>query len=100
MPLDPPGGLALLEEVRRASGMGERDVTLCLTRGPVAERLTELAHDVGAAALVIASRGHGPLRRALLGSTSGALAACARTPLVIVPDATRRPGSESATPAR
>ena len=43
--------------------------------------------------LVVGSRGHGPLRRLILGSTSMQLAREARCPLLIVP----RPGSADAS---
>ena len=44
-----------------------------------------LAHDVDASMLVVASRGHGKLKRFLLGSTSRQVAQHATSPVVVVP---------------
>jgi nucleotide-binding universal stress UspA family protein len=54
--------------------------------GGVADQLGETADDVGAALIVVGSRGRGPLASALLGSVSRALARGARCPVMIVPD--------------
>jgi hypothetical protein len=35
--------------------------------------------------MIVGSRGHGPLRRTLLGSTSRALISSSRSPLLVVP---------------
>ena len=57
----------------------ERDVAC----GGAANAL--LAHDVDASMLVVASRGHGKLKRLLLGSTSRQVAQHATSPVVVVP---------------
>jgi nucleotide-binding universal stress UspA family protein len=44
-----------------------------------------LAHDVDASMLVVATRGHGALKRLLLGSTSRQVAQHATSPVVVVP---------------
>jgi nucleotide-binding universal stress UspA family protein len=54
--------------------------------GGVADQLGETADDVGAALIVVGSRGRGPLASALLGSVSLALARGARCPVMIVPN--------------
>ncbi len=50
-----------------------------------AERLREFAAEAGANLFVVGVRGRGPLRSALLGSVSSALAAEAPCPVVVVP---------------
>jgi nucleotide-binding universal stress UspA family protein len=54
--------------------------------GGVANQIGETADDMGAALIVVGSRGRGPLASALLGSVSRALARDARCPVMIVPD--------------
>lgn len=52
--------------------------------GDAAKQLDELAAAHRAALVVVGSRGETPLRAALVGSVSARLAACARTPVLIV----------------
>lgn len=53
--------------------------------GDPVHELRERAATVGVRMLAVGSRGHGPVRRALLGSVSAALAATAPCPVLIVP---------------
>jgi nucleotide-binding universal stress UspA family protein len=53
--------------------------------GDPVHELREQAAWVGVRMLAVGSRGHGPVRRALLGSVSAALAATAPCPVLIVP---------------
>lgn len=54
-----------------------------VTVGPPGEELLALGDEVDL--LVVGSRGHGPLRRLFLGTTSGYLARTARFPLLVLP---------------
>lgn len=53
--------------------------------GDPAERLATIAAEQPSAIIVVGSRGHGPLRSALLGSVSTRLCASAPVPVVVVP---------------
>jgi nucleotide-binding universal stress UspA family protein len=53
--------------------------------GDPAERLAEVAAAEDARLVVVASHGRGPLLSVLLGSVSGGVVACARTPVALVP---------------
>ncbi len=55
--------------------------------GDPVDSLLTLAQEEEAELIVVGSRGHGPLRAALLGSVSGALASRASCPVVVVPSA-------------
>jgi nucleotide-binding universal stress UspA family protein len=57
--------------------------------GDPVHELREQAAAVGVRMLAVGSRGHGPIRRALLGSVSAALAANAPCPVLVVPPAPR-----------
>jgi nucleotide-binding universal stress UspA family protein len=59
--------------------------------GDPAERLSTVATEQPSAILVVASRGHGRLRSALLGSVSARLCASAPVPVVVVPHGAARP---------
>lgn len=80
----------LREEHRRlqelADALRDRGVTAraVLVEGATAEKILEEAESVSADALVIGSRGHGAVRRALLGSVSEAVLHGARVPVTIV----------------
>jgi nucleotide-binding universal stress UspA family protein len=72
------------------------------TYGLTGEELAELSAEVDL--LIVGSRGYGPLRRVMLGSTSINLQARARGPLLILPRGTRyaapsRTAAEDAEPA-
>jgi nucleotide-binding universal stress UspA family protein len=55
-----------------------------LREGRAAEEIVEVAEEIGAGLIVMGSRGHGRLRRALLGSVSGAVVRHAHCPVTIV----------------
>ena len=55
-----------------------------LREGRAAEEIVEVAEEIGAGLIVMGSRGHGRLRRALLGSVSGSVVRHAHCPVTIV----------------
>jgi nucleotide-binding universal stress UspA family protein len=55
-----------------------------LREGRAAEEIVELAEEIGAGMIVMGSRGHGRLRRALMGSVSDAVVRHAHCPVTIV----------------
>ena len=55
-----------------------------LREGRAAEEIVELAEEIGAGLIVMGSRGHGRLRRALMGSISDAVVRHAHCPVTIV----------------
>jgi nucleotide-binding universal stress UspA family protein len=55
-----------------------------LREGPAAEEIVEVAEEIGAGLIVMGSRGHGRLRRALMGSVSDAVVRHAHCPVTIV----------------
>jgi nucleotide-binding universal stress UspA family protein len=60
-------------------------VPLRVEVGDPVHELREQGSGVGVRMLAVGSRGHGPVRRALLGSVSAALAATAPCPVLVVP---------------
>jgi nucleotide-binding universal stress UspA family protein len=66
------------------SGYDAAAVETTTETGEPAERIETVAEQERADLIVVGSRGRGPLRAALLGSTSRALAANARRPIVVV----------------
>jgi len=71
-------------------------IELEMKQGQPAAALNDLAHEHGCSLLVVGSRGHGSLRRAMLGSTSAALTTPARRPVMVVaPTTSRLPPSAS-----
>jgi membrane-bound serine protease (ClpP class) len=68
--------------------------TPALLIGDPAEELARLAEEARAAMVVVGSRGRGPLRASLLGSTSRSLARASTTPVVICPPSTPREEEE------
>ena len=54
-------------------------------RGDPARELLLLAAEIDADAVVVAPRGRGPLRQALLGSVSGGLLAAGERPVIVIP---------------
>lgn len=61
------------------------DVTVALRQGVAAEQLAVLARDVDAAAIVVASRGAGPLSTMVGGSVAQELTTRSHCPVVVVP---------------
>jgi nucleotide-binding universal stress UspA family protein len=55
-----------------------------LREGRAAEEIVELAEEIGVGLIVLGSRGHGRLRRALMGSVSDAVVRHAHCPVTIV----------------
>jgi nucleotide-binding universal stress UspA family protein len=80
---------ALLETIARRSGEADGAELRAVIGDPV-ETLLSLADEEQAELIVVGSRGRAPLKAALLGSVSSALARRATCPVVVVPpDATR-----------
>lgn len=75
------------EGARRASehGYEASPMTRESSEG-IAKAILETADDLSACLIVCGQRGRGPLRSALLGSVSHALASRARTPILIAPE--------------
>ena len=61
------------------------DVRLALRQGVAAEELAALARDLGATAIVVASRGPGPLSTMVGGSVAQELTTRSHRPVVVVP---------------
>lgn len=76
-------GERLLGAVAETAGSGRAEQRV--VTGIPAERLADLADDESAQLIVVGSRGHGPLRSALLGSVSTSLIGLARCPVLVVP---------------
>lgn len=75
---------AATEELHGLRGtLGVPDAAVRVIRGEPGVALCQLAEDVGAAAIVIGSRGHGGLRRAVLGSVSDHVVRHAPCPVVV-----------------
>jgi nucleotide-binding universal stress UspA family protein len=55
-----------------------------LSRGRAEEEIVELAQSIGAGMIVMGSRGHGRIRRALMGSVSDSVVRHAHCPVTIV----------------
>lgn len=75
-------GEQLLRDVAGRTGV---EATLRVACGEPAPVLLELAEQMAADLVVVGSHGHGALHKALLGSTSAALARRLACPLVVVP---------------
>jgi nucleotide-binding universal stress UspA family protein len=78
-----------------AESLRQREVPChaLLIQGPTVEKILEEAQRIGADAIVLGSRGHGALYRALLGSVSEGVLRDARCPVLFVP-APRPPAAE------
>ena len=96
-----PAGVPLAGADREAHELVQRAVDEADIEMPVrircdigvpAERLAAVAEEPPSAMLVVGSRGHGPLRSALVGSVSSRLAASAPVPVVVVPRGAERVG--------
>jgi nucleotide-binding universal stress UspA family protein len=75
----------LLEsQVERIEGAGATEAQAHLRMGRADEEIVELAHNIDAGLVVMGSRGHGRLRRALVGSVSESVVRHAHCPVTIV----------------
>jgi nucleotide-binding universal stress UspA family protein len=72
------------EQVRRLEEAGGTVKEAHLRLGRADEEIVDLAYEVGAGFIVMGSRGHGRLRRALLGSVSDSVVRHAHCPVTIV----------------
>jgi nucleotide-binding universal stress UspA family protein len=75
----------LLEsQVERIDGAGAKVAQAHLRMGRADEEIVELAQSIDAGLIVMGSRGHGRLRRALVGSVSESVVRHAHCPVTIV----------------
>ena len=74
----------LEQQVKRIEDAGGTVNNKHLRDGRADEEIVELAEEIGAGLIVIGSRGHGRLRRALMGSVSEAVVRHAHCPVTIV----------------
>jgi nucleotide-binding universal stress UspA family protein len=72
------------EEVKSIEASGGVVNKTHLGEGRAEEEIVELAEEIGAGLIVMGSRGHGRLRRALLGSVTDAVVRHAHCPVTIV----------------
>ncbi len=92
-PWAPPGAEASVSEIaageallqRACSAAGIEYVERHVLVGRPAERLAELADDLGAALVVVGSRGHRLVQAALVGSVSSELLGLAPCPVLVLP---------------
>jgi nucleotide-binding universal stress UspA family protein len=78
-------GRELLDaEVERVWAVGGTVAQAHLTMGDAAREIVHLAEDVGAGLVVMGSRGHGGIRRALMGSVSDSVVRHAHCPVLVV----------------
>ena len=74
---------AAVEEVQSAGGTVAQ---VHLREGGVPHEIAALAEDTGVGLIVVGSRGHGGIRRALMGSVSDAVVRHAHCPVLVVRD--------------
>ena len=74
----------LEEQAKRIEESGGTVKETHLREGRAEEEIVELAEELGAGLIVMGSRGHGRLRRALMGSVSDAVVRHAHCPVTIV----------------
>ena len=72
------------EQVGRVEEAGGTVAEAHLRRGRADEEIVELAQSIGAGMIVMGSRGHGRIRRALMGSVSDSVVRYAHCPVTIV----------------
>ena len=72
------------EQVRRIEEAGGTLKEAHLRLGRADEEIVDVAHEMGAGFIVMGSRGHGRMRRALLGSVSDSVVRHAHCPVTIV----------------
>ncbi len=71
-------------EVGKVRSAGGTVVEAHLMEGRVAPEIVALAEEIGAGLIVMGSRGHGGIRRALMGSVSEAVVRHAHCPVLVV----------------
>jgi nucleotide-binding universal stress UspA family protein len=74
----------LEQQAKRMEDSGGSVKETHLREGRAEEEIVELAEEIGAGLIVMGSRGHGRLRRALMGSVSDAVVRHAHCPVTIV----------------
>jgi nucleotide-binding universal stress UspA family protein len=74
----------LEQQVKKVQESGGTVNESYLREGRADEEIVELAEEIGAGLIVMGSRGHGRLRRALMGSVSDAVVRHAHCPVTIV----------------
>jgi nucleotide-binding universal stress UspA family protein len=74
----------LEQQAKRIEESGGTVKETHLREGRADEEIVEVAEEIGAGLIVMGSRGHGRLRRALLGSVSDAVVRHAHCPVTIV----------------
>src|SRR5215208_58645 len=74
----------LEQQTKRIEQSGGTVKETHLREGRAEEEIVELAEEIGAGMIVIGSRGHGRLKRALLGSVSDAVVRHAHCPVTII----------------
>jgi nucleotide-binding universal stress UspA family protein len=74
----------LEQQAKRIEESGGTVKETHLREGRVEEEIVEVAEELGAGLIVMGSRGHGRLRRALMGSVSDAVVRHAHCPVTIV----------------
>jgi nucleotide-binding universal stress UspA family protein len=72
------------EQVRRIEEAGGTLKEAHLRLGRADEEIVDVAHEMGAGFIVMGSRGHGRMRRALMGSVSDSVVRHAHCPVTIV----------------
>ena len=76
--------VVLEQQAKRIEESGVTVTKTHLREGRAAEEIVELAEGISAGLIVMGSRGHGRLRRALMGSVSDAVVRHAHCPVTIV----------------
>jgi nucleotide-binding universal stress UspA family protein len=76
----------LERQAKRIEELGGTVTETHLREGRADEEIVELAEEIGAGLIVMGSRGHGGLRRALMGSVSDSVVRHARSPVLVVRD--------------
>jgi nucleotide-binding universal stress UspA family protein len=74
----------LEQQAKRIEESGGTVRETYIREGRAAEEIVEVAEEIGAGMIVMGSRGHGKIRRALLGSVSDAVVRHAHCPVTIV----------------
>jgi nucleotide-binding universal stress UspA family protein len=74
----------LEQQAKRIEESGGTVKEIHLREGRAEEEIVELAEELGAGLIVMGSRGHGRLRRALMGSVSDAVVRHAHCPVTII----------------